>query len=110
MHFFIDHNQLPQQAFSDMKFGPNISDPQNAFNLTTQFQLTVDAKAFACQSGMMVVRKNDYDPDNLVNFYIKLDKHVEIEGVAVLVDGIPFDKTSDAMKIIFGNYLKGDNR
>jgi len=32
------------------------------------------------------------------------------EGIALLIDGIPYEKTSNAVKKIFGNYLKGDNR
>lgn len=83
MHFFIDHTKLTEQTSSDFRFGPKTSDPNNEFVLSTQFQLTEDAKVFACQSGMMVVRKNDSDPDNLVNLYIKPDKHVDIEGFAV---------------------------
>lgn len=83
MHFFIDHTKLPNQSSADLKYGPSSTEPENSFILSTQFQLTEEAKAFACQSGMMVVRKNDSDPNNLVNLYIKPDKHVEIEGLAV---------------------------
>jgi hypothetical protein len=34
----------------------------------------------------------------------------QFPGVRVLVDGVPGQKTSDAFKLVTGNYLQGDPR
>lgn len=76
MHFFIDHNQLTSQASSTDGFGPSSADPTNKYDVSANFQLASDAKAFACQPGHIIV--TDYfdvvagalDPD-LVNVILK---------------------------------------
>src|SRR5215203_6136367 len=76
MHFFIDHTQLTNQASSSDGFGPSSADPTNKYDVSANFQLTSDAKAFACQPGHIIV--TDYfdvtagalDP-NLVNVILK---------------------------------------
>ncbi|KAB2916128.1 MAG: hypothetical protein F9K23_08440 [Bacteroidetes bacterium] len=93
MHFFIDHTNLPNQTTSDMKFGPDPSNPTNKFNISTQFKLTKETKAFACQSGTMVVQQNALYP-NLVNLIIKPSKPTTVNGVNVryyIYRGIKFD-------------------
>ncbi|KAA9338970.1 C15 family peptidase [Adhaeribacter soli] len=80
MHFFIDHNQLPNQTLAD-SFGPESNDPYNKFNITTRFQLTGAAKAFACQDSLMIIQQSIADP-TLVNVLLK-----PIEGLK-----IPFER------------------
>ena len=83
MHFFIDHTKLPVQGTSQRKFGPDPTTPTTAFCLSTEFQLTQEAKAFACQAGMMVVQRNNDNPTNLVNLIIKPLRPTSINGVTV---------------------------
>jgi hypothetical protein len=54
MHFFIHHTQLTSQASGD-GFGPSSADPANKYDVSANFQLTSDAKAFACQPGHIIV-------------------------------------------------------
>ena len=56
MHYFIDHNQLTDQAATGVPYGTDNSDPTNKFNITSRFQLTGEAKAFACQKNLMIVQ------------------------------------------------------
>ena len=69
MHFFIDHLQLTAQATAD-RYGADSTDPTNLFNVTSRFQLTNEAKAFACVKGMMIVQQSAVD-NSLVNIIIK---------------------------------------
>jgi pyrrolidone-carboxylate peptidase/ribosomal protein L31 len=69
MHYFIEYTNLTQQSATDT-FGVESSDPTNKFNITSRFQLTNQAKAFACQDGMMIVQQSDVDA-TLVNIIIK---------------------------------------
>jgi hypothetical protein len=76
MHFFIDHTQLTSQASTNDGFGPSSADPTNKYDVSANFQLASEAKAFACQPGHLIV--TDYfdvtagalDP-NLVNVILK---------------------------------------
>jgi dienelactone hydrolase len=76
MHFFIDHAQLTTQASSGDGFGPSSVDPANKYDVSANFQLTSDAKAFACQPGHVIVTEyfdviaGALDPD-LVNVILK---------------------------------------
>lgn len=83
MHFFIDTEGLPEQTAADMRFGPSDANATTRFNLTTQFALTADRKAFACEAGMMVVQKNASNPAGLVNLIIKPTTPTKINGVCV---------------------------
>jgi hypothetical protein len=83
MHYFIEHTNLPQQDASDT-FGVVSSDPTNKFNITSRFQLTNQAKAFACQDGMMIVQQSDVDT-SLVNIIIK-----PIENLKVNLNNIKY--------------------
>jgi hypothetical protein len=67
MHFFIDHLQLPSQSTSD-SFGPHTDS--HIFKVTSRFQLSEVTKAFACQSGRIIVQQSDHD-DSLVNIILK---------------------------------------
>ena len=69
MHYFIEHTNLTQQNPTDT-FGVETTDPTNKFDITSRFQLTSEAKAFACQDGMMIVQQSDVDA-TLVNVIIK---------------------------------------
>ncbi|MGZ5441968.1 MAG: hypothetical protein ACXW5U_16350 [Thermoanaerobaculia bacterium] len=69
MHFFIDHGKLSPQLAAD-RFGPSTADPSNVYNVTSRFKLTNPAKAFACETGMMVVQQSTVD-DTLVNLILK---------------------------------------
>lgn len=83
MHFFIDHTKLPVQGSNHKKFGPDPTNATTTFNLTTEFQLTQEAKAYACQAGMMVVQRSDANPTSLVNLIIKPLQPSNINGVTV---------------------------
>lgn len=76
MHFFVDHPQLTSQASSGDGFGPLSADPTNKYDVSANFQLASDAKAFACQPGHIIV--TDYFDvtagaldANLVNVILK---------------------------------------
>lgn len=69
MHYFIEHTKLTQQIPADA-FGVDISDPTIKFNTTSLFQLTNQAKAFACQDGMMIVQQSEVD-NTMVNVILK---------------------------------------
>src|SRR6476620_5043783 len=71
MHFFINHLELTPQLAED-GFGPANTDPSNVYNVTSRFQLTNPAKAFACEKGMLVVQQSAVD-FTLVNLIIKPD-------------------------------------
>jgi hypothetical protein len=83
MHFFIEHTKLPVQGINQKKFGPDPANLTTAFNLSTEFQLTQEAKAFACQEGMMIVQRNNESPAGLVNVIIKPLRPSSINGVTV---------------------------
>lgn len=76
MHFFIEHTQLTTQASSGDSFGPSSTDPTNKYDVSANFILTADAKAFACQAGHIIVTDyfdvttNALDP-GLVNVILK---------------------------------------
>lgn len=77
MHFFIDHNLLTDQATTGNSYGPDSSDLNNKFNITSRFQLTNQAKAFACQDSLMIVQQSSVD-SSLVNVVLK-----PIEGLKI---------------------------
>lgn len=77
MHFFIDHTKLTNQSATGISYGPNSSDPTNKFNITSQFQLTSAAKAFASQDSLMIVQQSSED-NTLVNAILK-----PIEGLKI---------------------------
>ncbi|MDP1728444.1 MAG: hypothetical protein Q8M15_16790 [Bacteroidota bacterium] len=76
MHFFIDQTKLTTQAATD-SYGPDSSDVTHKFNVTSRFQLIDEAKAFACQDGMMVIQKHAVNSD-LVNIIIKPFKDLRV--------------------------------
>lgn len=76
MHFFTDHMQLSQQTETD-SFGVDSLSPVEKYNITSKFQLAVQAKAFACQDGMMIVQQS-VDDESLVNLIIKPIKGLKI--------------------------------
>jgi dienelactone hydrolase len=75
MHFFIDQAQLTNQPNTE-GFGPSSADPANKYDVSANFQLASDAKAFACQPGHIIVTDffdvgaGALDP-NLVNVILK---------------------------------------
>jgi hypothetical protein len=86
MHFFIDHTKFPNpaQSATDYKFGPD-TDPllsHSVFQLSTQFQLITEARAYACQEGFLIVQQ-DNQHSNLVNVVIKPLNPVKINGITV---------------------------
>lgn len=82
MHFFIDPTKLTTQTSSNKKFGPHSVDPQDTFNISTEFTLTEEARAFACQKGTMVIQQSDDNP-NLVNAILKPANATSIDGISV---------------------------
>ncbi|HTJ49599.1 MAG TPA: hypothetical protein VL443_09115 [Cyclobacteriaceae bacterium] len=69
MHFFIDHTVLSNQDQS-FSFGPDTSNSTVKYNLTSQFAITTNAKAFACQNGLLIVQQSKIN-SSLVNVIIK---------------------------------------
>jgi hypothetical protein len=84
MHYFIDHSQLPTQNSADT-FGADSSDPTNKFNITSRFQLTGQAKAFACQDSLMIVQKSNVGNNTLVNVILK-----PIEGLKIPFNSVKY--------------------
>ncbi len=80
MHYFIDHLQLSQQILLD-SFGIDSND-SSMFNVTSKFQLAANAKAFACQDGMIIVQQSYENPD-LLNIILKPIKTLKIPLSAV---------------------------
>lgn len=76
MHFFIDHAQLTSQASSNDGFGPSFAEPTTKYDVSANFKLESDAKAYACQPGHIIVTdffdvvSRVLDP-NLVNVILK---------------------------------------
>lgn len=83
MHFFIDHIQLPIQNTVDT-FAPDSDDPTNKFGVTSRFQLTGQAKAFACQDSLMIVQQSSVD-NSLVNVILK-----PIEGLKIPFNSVKY--------------------
>lgn len=81
MHFFIDYTKLQEQDDTDLRFGP---DPNNInkFNLTTQFRLLNEAKAFACLDGMLIIQQNNSSTE-LVNLILKPLTQTKVQGCLV---------------------------
>jgi dienelactone hydrolase len=75
MHFFIEHLKLTSQGSSD-GFGPSSADPTNKYDVSANFKLESEARAFACQAGHIIVT-DFFDVDtgaldpNLVNIILK---------------------------------------
>jgi len=69
MHFFIDQDQLTAQTEVNA-YGPVSTDLTNRYNITSRFNLTNEAKAFACVSGQLIVQQSTVDP-TLVNLILK---------------------------------------
>ncbi len=74
MKFFTEHSKLPNQTRKDV-YGPakgdeGKPDSSNIYNVTAQFKLTQEAKAYACQTGMLIVQQSDVS-ETLVNVIIK---------------------------------------
>ncbi|WP_420574454.1 hypothetical protein [Kordia sp.] len=70
MYFFIDPAQLPATQDVADAYGPRSGNLANKYAVTSRFDLSAEAKAFACQTGMMVVQQSVVD-DSLVNVIIK---------------------------------------
>lgn len=83
MHYFIDYTKLTTQDLVDI-FGVDGADPTHKFNITSRFQLTEQAKAFACQKGLMIVQQSLID-DALVNVILK-----PIEGLQIPFNSIKY--------------------
>lgn len=76
MYFFIDPANLTSQTIDDA-YGPLSTDATNIYNITSRFQLTDEAKAFACRSGMMIVQQSENDT-SLVNLIIRPDNNSDV--------------------------------
>jgi hypothetical protein len=107
MHFFTDHTLLTAQQVTD-GFGPDSESPSTKYNLTSKFQLISPAKAFACQSGMLVVQQSsatDGSGNPLLNIALKPTDTLFSSGVKVayyIYRGISMDSliTTDGTNII----------
>ena len=108
MHFFIDHNGLTIDQDETQSFGPAFLAPSVKYNLTSKFEISASAKAFACQSGMLVAQKStavDGGGLPLVNIIIKPTDTLFSTGIKVayyIYRGISLGSliSSDGTKII----------
>jgi hypothetical protein len=86
MHFFTEPNLLKDQTNNEL-YGPVVTDPTNKFNTAAVFELTSQAKAFACQKCMMIVQEyknQDLSIDSeLVNIVLKPLSELDIPFPAV---------------------------
>ena len=83
MHYFIEATKLTTQDSADA-YGPVSNDLTNKFNITSKFQLSTSAKAFACQDSMMIVQQSADDP-SLVNAILK-----PIEGLKIHFSSVKY--------------------
>lgn len=79
MYFFIDPDKLTTQTLGD-SYGPDNGNSTTLYNVTSQFQLTEETKAFACEDCYMIVRQSSLD-SSLVNVILK-----PVKGLNNLVD------------------------
>lgn len=77
MHFFIDLSQLTAQSLTGNPYGPVSNDLTNKFNITSQFQLISQTKAFACQDSLLIVQQSSTNA-SLVNIILKPIKGLKI--------------------------------
>ncbi|MDP3930227.1 MAG: hypothetical protein Q8R57_14495 [Bacteroidota bacterium] len=105
MHYFIDHNQLTDQNATGIPYGLDSTDPTNKFNITSRFQLTGQAKAFACQDGMMIVQQSSVNT-SLVNVILK-----PIEGLKIPFRSVKYFVYRGLLKdsFIIGAAIKSNN-
>lgn len=75
--------QLPTQNTADT-FAPDGNNPTNKFNITSRFQLTEQAKAFACQDSLMLVQQSSVD-NSLVNVILR-----PIEGLKIPFSSVKY--------------------
>jgi len=68
MHYFIDHEKLTQQTIAD-SYGPEQGNETVKYKITSQFQLTAPAKAFALVKSMMIIQQSSAN-NNLVNIIL----------------------------------------
>lgn len=84
MHFYLDHNMLPSAGQSTGDgYGPDGINPSDQFQITSRFQLTGTAKAFAPLKGHIIVQPNDSNPTDLVNIILKPQVALDINFTAV---------------------------
>lgn len=76
MYFFIDPANLTAQLAGDA-YGPSDTDLTSIYRTTSRFDLTTEAKAFACRSGMMLVQQST-DDNSLVNLVIRPNNNLEV--------------------------------
>jgi hypothetical protein len=69
MHFFIDHTKLTPQLLID-QYGPVTGNLTTQYNVTSRFQLTEPAHAFACEHSMMIIQQSEVDA-SLLNVILK---------------------------------------
>ncbi|MCG8575262.1 MAG: hypothetical protein MI810_10290 [Flavobacteriales bacterium] len=83
MFFFTEPQHLSAQSGSNDSYGPAPGAQATQFNVSADFSLANDARAFACQAGMIVVCPY-YDvaagaiDNNLVNIVLKPNKGLDI--------------------------------
>src|SRR5215213_10194727 len=73
MHFFLEHTLVNTET---SPYGPVPGNLTTKYNVTPQFSLTGQAKAFACQDSMMLVLPST--DANLVNVILKPAKGLNI--------------------------------
>lgn len=76
MHFFTEPSKLNAQTAANA-FGPDASDPDNKYNISSRHTVSAAAKIFACQDAMMLVRPQT-GSTTLVNIILKPISNLEI--------------------------------
>ena len=74
MQFFTEHDKLGAELKS---YGPVSGTPNTKYNVTSRFVVTGDPKAFACQTGRILVIQSQVAPD-LVNVILKPNDSLQI--------------------------------
>lgn len=71
VHFFTEHSKLTPQTPAD-SFGPDLSNPSvtTIYNISSRFSLSATSKAFACQTGDIIVQESASN-SSLVNIILK---------------------------------------
>lgn len=89
MYFFIDSEKLTNQIIGD-SYGPDNTNSTTQYNVTSRFQLTEEAKVFACEYGTMMVQQSTVH-NSLVNLIIRpsnLNKDTPIDVQYYIYRGV----------------------
>lgn len=82
MYFFTELSKLNNQSING--YGPVSTNLTTQYEIGANFQLSSNARAFACEDSLMIVQQNVIDP-NLVNIILR-----PIKGLAVSTETVQY--------------------